>query len=209
MPPNSTPEASSLRASGPAQNRVAFSTRRSLPKTVGHFHARHARRSLRLGGGGNRAPHWFSGSLERARKRKRENRCPCAARTLSLSSMPTRRPNNPGGIPSVPSSKLGKRTSHSAPEDWPRCRLCSGLGIRWIPRPSQQSTLRRRDPHPPSPSPQRTSAAIPPTGPDGRGPLCQTRRPVPFPSNPNQNAPACCPQAYQMHRPRLRRSRRN
>lgn len=62
---------------------------------------------------GSRAPSSHAG------KGKRQDRCPCAARTLDLSSMPTTRPKDPGGIPSVPFSKLGKRTSHSAPKRRP------------------------------------------------------------------------------------------
>jgi len=51
----------------------------------------------------------------------------------------------------------------------------SGNPLRWIPGPFQQSPLRRRDPNPPPPSPQRTSAAIPTSGSVGRRPLCQSR----------------------------------
>ena len=54
--------------------------------------------------------------------------------------------------------------------------LRSGNPLRWIPGPFQQSPLRRRDPNPPPPSPQRTSAAIPTTGSVGRRPLCQSRQ---------------------------------
>ena len=51
----------------------------------------------------------------------------------------------------------------------------SGNPLRWIPRPFQQSPLRRRDPDPPPPSPRWTSAAIPTTGSLGRRPPCQSR----------------------------------
>jgi hypothetical protein len=54
--------------------------------------------------------------------------------------------------------------------------LRSGNPLRWIPGPFQQSPLRRGDPNPPPPSPQRTSAAIPATGSVGRRPLCQSRQ---------------------------------
>jgi len=39
-----------------------------------------------------------------------------SARTSVLLTMPTRHPLDPGGIPSVPSSKLGQHTPHSAPQ---------------------------------------------------------------------------------------------
>ena len=72
--------------------------------------------------------------------------------------------------------------------------LRSGNPLRWIPGPFQKSPLRRRDPNPPPPSPQRTSAAIPTTGSVARRPLCQVRGPVPLPPrNPGRNAPASCP----------------
>ena len=86
--------------------------------------------------------------------------------------------------------------------------LRSGNPLRWIPGPSQQSTLRRRDPNPPPPSPQRTAAAIPTTGSVGRRPPCQMKSsPVPLPTrNPVTECSRICPQAFQMQRCRLRRS---
>jgi len=42
----------------PSRLRVTF-----IGVAFGHLNARHVRRSLRLGGGGNRAPHWFSGII--------------------------------------------------------------------------------------------------------------------------------------------------
>ena len=98
--------------------------------------------------------------------------------------------------------------------------LRSGNPLRWRPGPFQQSPLRRRDPNPPPPSPQWTSAAIPTTGSVGRRPLCQSREalflslrgtPSVFvlrtPPGQVRNAPASCPPALQMQRCRLRRLR--
>ena len=51
--------------------------------------------------------------------------------------------------------------------------LWSGNPLRWIPGPSQQSTLRRGDQTRPQPSPQRTAVAIPKTGSVAGRPPCQ------------------------------------
>ena len=52
---------------------------------------------------------------------------------------PFSRPRAPVKWPAV----SRKATSEALPRDRPRCRLCSGPGIRWIPKPFQQSPLRR------------------------------------------------------------------
>ena len=64
---------------------------------------------------GSRAP------SSHARKR-RGNRCPCPARTSALSSMPEPSPRNPGGIPSVPSSKTRKAHFAFRPQEAATCR---------------------------------------------------------------------------------------
>lgn len=67
------------------------------------------------------------GSLESARKRRKSRviGVRAEARTLTESAMPTRHPMDPGGMPSVPSSKLGKRTPYAAPREAARCRHVS------------------------------------------------------------------------------------
>ena len=61
----------------------------------------------------------------RAREERKIVGVHALARTSVLLTMPTRRPLDPGGIPSVPSSKLGKHTPHSAPREAARCRHVS------------------------------------------------------------------------------------
>jgi hypothetical protein len=71
----------------------------------------------------------------------RPSRLPC--RHVAAFSSP------PAALVQTPSAcqmASRKAISEALPGDRPRCRLCSGPGIRWIPRPSQQSTLRRRKP---------------------------------------------------------------
>ncbi len=61
----------------------------------------------------------IGGSQSYARKKMRHvNPCPRCSVDLHCNE-PTTRPLDPGGIPSVPPSKLGKHTPHSAPREAP------------------------------------------------------------------------------------------
>jgi len=74
--------------------------------------------------------------------------------------------------------------------------LRSGNPLHWIPGPSQQSTLRRRVPTPPPPSPERTAATIPTTGSDASRPLCLIVWSIPCvrdANTPKRNAPHLAP----------------
>jgi hypothetical protein len=115
LPPKRTPKASSIRADGPAQNRVAG----------GHFTVSAISSAVastsegRKPFGRRRNAAEIGGSLSsRAQEKDRES---VSVRGTDFYSffMPTTRPKDPGGIPRVPSSVLGKRTSHSAPEKQP------------------------------------------------------------------------------------------
>ena len=93
LPPNRTPEASSLRASGPVQNRVA-------PALV----LRSLRRRRIAGPARNRASHWFSGhfitppgggSCFFPRAQEERSGVLAAARTSNQSTVPTHHPLDP------------------------------------------------------------------------------------------------------------------
>jgi len=194
QPPTSSFQQQRIRASGPAQNRVAFG---HITVSAGVHRAACFRLRLRLrrdtslccSGTGSRAP------SSHARKR-RENRCPCLART------------------SIPSH------AHHPPRKTPAesqvCRPRSSESTLRIPPPRGGQI----PPHQPC-RPDRDAF-----GPASRlsCPPCrhvaafQTKRAHPPPffkpcssptRNPARNAPACCPQPHQMHRLRLRRSRSN
>ena len=84
-----------------------------------------------------------------------------------------------------------------------------GNPLHWIPGPSQETPLRRKNPASPPATAHRIPATIPKTGYVGAKPMCYMRFPL-FLSptrNPQRNAPASCPQAFQMHRYRRRRQR--
>ena len=61
----------------------------------------------------------------RAAKERRQSDIRALTRTSDPYRKPTHHPLDPGGIPSVPSSKLGKHTPHSAPREAARCRPVS------------------------------------------------------------------------------------
>ena len=114
------------------------------------------------------------GSLPRARKRRRmrEIGVRAYARTLAESAMPTRHPVDPGGMPSVPSSKLGKQTPHAAPREAARCRHVSHAARIAAPCPladkpavlSAVSACRRSSDRSPPTALVQTPACRPPKG---------------------------------------------